>query len=73
MTSQFLGIPLFKVYAFFVDGLLIDTGFANGRKKFMKLCDGLRPVGRGDQMGVITVGEICKRNLIHAFLKPKRG
>jgi len=43
MTSQFLGIPLFKVYAFFIDGLLIDTGFANGRKKFMKLCDVLRP------------------------------
>jgi len=43
MTSQFLGIPLFKVYAFFIDGLLIDTGFANGRKKFMKLCDRLRP------------------------------
>ena len=32
-----------------------------------------RLLGRGDQMGVITAGEICKRNLIHAFLKPKRG
>jgi glyoxylase-like metal-dependent hydrolase (beta-lactamase superfamily II) len=43
MTRRILGIPLFKVYAFFIDGLLIDTGFANGRKKFMKLCDRLRP------------------------------
>jgi hypothetical protein len=43
MTRPILGIPLFKVHAFFVDGLLIDTGFTNGRKRFMKLCDRLRP------------------------------
>jgi glyoxylase-like metal-dependent hydrolase (beta-lactamase superfamily II) len=43
MTRRILGIPLFKVYAFFIDGLLIDTGFANGRKKFIKFCDRLRP------------------------------
>lgn len=43
MTRRILGIPLFKVYAFFVDGLLIDTGFANGRRRFMKLFDRLRP------------------------------
>jgi glyoxylase-like metal-dependent hydrolase (beta-lactamase superfamily II) len=43
MISQFLGIPLFKVYAFFVDGLLIDTGFARGRDKFLKLCDARHP------------------------------
>lgn len=39
MTSRFLGIPIFKVYAFFVDGLLIDTGFSYCRKEFLKLCD----------------------------------
>ena len=43
MTSRFLGIPLFKVYAFFIDGLLIDTGFTHGRDKFLKLCDTLHP------------------------------
>ncbi len=32
MTSQFLGIPLFRVYAFYVDGLLIDTGFSREAK-----------------------------------------
>jgi hypothetical protein len=32
-----------------------------------------RLLGRGDQMGFITAGEISKRNLINAFLKPKRG
>jgi glyoxylase-like metal-dependent hydrolase (beta-lactamase superfamily II) len=41
MTSRFLGIPLFKVHAFFVDGLLIDTGFSNGQKGFLKTCDEL--------------------------------
>jgi glyoxylase-like metal-dependent hydrolase (beta-lactamase superfamily II) len=43
MTSQFLGLPLYKVHAFFVDGLLIDTGFAYGRERFLKLCDELHP------------------------------
>jgi glyoxylase-like metal-dependent hydrolase (beta-lactamase superfamily II) len=43
MVSQFAGLPLFQVYAFFVDGLLIDTGFAHGRERFLKLCDQLRP------------------------------
>lgn len=42
MTSQFLGIPLFKVHAFFVDGLLIDTGFSNGQRGFLKVCDELQ-------------------------------
>lgn len=41
MISQFLGIPLFKVYSFFVDGLLIDTGFSNGKRGFLKICDEL--------------------------------
>jgi glyoxylase-like metal-dependent hydrolase (beta-lactamase superfamily II) len=43
MTSRLLSISLFKVYAFFIDGLLIDTGFVNGRDRFLKLIDGLRP------------------------------
>lgn len=43
MTSQFLGLPLYKVHAFFVDGLLIDTGFTLGRDKFVKLLDTLHP------------------------------
>lgn len=43
MTSQFLGLPLYKVNAFFVDGLLIDTGFAFGRDRFLKLLDTLHP------------------------------
>lgn len=43
MASRFLGIPLFKVYAFFIDGLLIDTGFVHGQDKFLKICDRLRP------------------------------
>ncbi len=43
MTSRFLGLPLFKVNAFFVDGLLIDTGFALGRDRFLKLLDKLHP------------------------------
>jgi len=43
MTSQFLGLPLYKVNAFFVDGLLIDTGSAFGRDRFLKLLDTLRP------------------------------
>jgi len=43
MTSRFLHIPLFKVYAFFIDGLMIDTGFAHGRDEFMKFCDTLHP------------------------------
>jgi hypothetical protein len=30
-----------------------------------------RLLGRGDQLGFITIGDICKRNLINAFLKPK--
>jgi glyoxylase-like metal-dependent hydrolase (beta-lactamase superfamily II) len=41
MTSRFLGIPLFKVNAFFVDGLLVDTGFTLGRDRFLKLLDTL--------------------------------
>ena len=43
MTSRFLGIPIYKVHAFFVDGLLIDTGFAFGRDRFLKLVDKLHP------------------------------
>jgi len=43
MTSRFLGIPLFKVHAFFIDGLLIDTGFIHGRDRFLKVCDTLHP------------------------------
>ena len=43
MTSQFLGLPIYKVNAFFVDGLLIDTGFAFGRDRFLKLLDTLHP------------------------------
>lgn len=41
MTSRFLGIPIFKVYAFYVDRLLIDTGFSRCRKGFLKVCDEL--------------------------------
>lgn len=41
MTSQFLGIPLFKVFAYYIDGLLIDTGFKHCRKGFLKACDEL--------------------------------
>ncbi len=41
MTSRLLGLPIFKVYAFFVNGLLIDTGFTNCRAGFLKLCDHL--------------------------------
>lgn len=41
MTSRFLGIPIFKVYAFYVDGLLIDTGFSRCRRGFLKVCDEL--------------------------------
>jgi glyoxylase-like metal-dependent hydrolase (beta-lactamase superfamily II) len=43
MTSSFLGLPLFKVLAFFVDGLLIDTGFIHGRDRFLEVCGTLRP------------------------------
>jgi glyoxylase-like metal-dependent hydrolase (beta-lactamase superfamily II) len=43
MISQILGIPLFKVYAFFIDGLLIDTGFTHGRDRFLKLSHTLHP------------------------------
>ncbi len=43
MVSRFAGLPLFKVYAFFVDGLLIDTGFTHGRDRFLKLLDTLHP------------------------------
>jgi glyoxylase-like metal-dependent hydrolase (beta-lactamase superfamily II) len=43
MTSRFLGIPLYKVHAFFVDGLLIDTGFALSRDRFLKLLETLHP------------------------------
>ncbi len=43
MTSRFLGVPLFKVHAFFVDGLLIDTGFVHGQDQFLRLCETLRP------------------------------
>ncbi len=41
MTSRFMGLPLFRVYAFFVNGLLIDTGFTNCRFGFLKLCERL--------------------------------
>ncbi len=41
MTSRILGVPVFKVYAFYVDGLLIDTGFIRCRKGFLKVCDEL--------------------------------
>ncbi len=40
MTSRLLGVPVFKVYAFYVDGLLVDTGFSRCRKGFLKVCDG---------------------------------
>jgi glyoxylase-like metal-dependent hydrolase (beta-lactamase superfamily II) len=43
MISRFAGLPLFQVYAYFVDGLLIDTGFVHGRARFLEICDGLRP------------------------------
>jgi glyoxylase-like metal-dependent hydrolase (beta-lactamase superfamily II) len=43
MTSRFLGLPLFKVHAFCVDGLLVDTGFVRGRNRFLRLFDTLRP------------------------------
>jgi len=43
MVSRFAGLPLFKVHAFFVDGLLVDTGFVHGRNAFLRLCDMLRP------------------------------
>ncbi|NWF93972.1 MAG: MBL fold metallo-hydrolase [Syntrophaceae bacterium] len=43
MTSRLFGIPLFRVYAFFVDGLLVDTGFVHGRDGFLKVLDVLRP------------------------------
>ena len=43
MTSQFLGLSLYKVNAFFVDGLLIDTGSILGRDRFLKLLDTLHP------------------------------
>jgi len=41
MTRRFLGLPIYKVHAFFVDGLLIDTGFALGRDRLLKLFDTL--------------------------------
>jgi len=43
MTSRLLGFPLYTVHAFFIDGLLIDTGFIHGRDEFLKLCDTLHP------------------------------
>ena len=43
MISRFAGLSLFKVHAFFVDGLLIDTGFTHGRDRFMKLLEPLHP------------------------------
>ena len=43
MTSRFLYIPLFKVYAFFIDGLMIDTGFTRGRDGFLAFCDTIHP------------------------------
>jgi glyoxylase-like metal-dependent hydrolase (beta-lactamase superfamily II) len=43
MTRRFLGLPIYKVHAFFVDGLLIDTGCACGRERFLELCDELHP------------------------------
>ncbi len=36
-----MGIPVFKVHAFYVDGLLIDTGFVRCREGFLKVCDAL--------------------------------
>jgi ribonuclease/clavin/mitogillin len=41
MTRRFLGLPIYKVHAFFVDGLLIDTGFTLGRDRFLKFLDTL--------------------------------
>lgn len=41
MTSRILGVPVFKVHAFYVDGLLIDTGFARCRRGFLKVCEEL--------------------------------
>ena len=43
MISRVLGIPIFRVHAYFIDGLLIDTGFIRGRDRFLKLCDTLHP------------------------------
>lgn len=43
MTSRILGIPMFKVHAFFVDGLLVDTGSTLGRDRFLEHLDTLRP------------------------------
>jgi glyoxylase-like metal-dependent hydrolase (beta-lactamase superfamily II) len=43
MTSQFLGLPIYKVNAFFIDGLLIDTGSTLGQDRFLKLLDTLHP------------------------------
>jgi glyoxylase-like metal-dependent hydrolase (beta-lactamase superfamily II) len=40
MTSRILGVPVFKVHAFYVDGLLIDTGFRRCKEGFLKVCDG---------------------------------
>jgi glyoxylase-like metal-dependent hydrolase (beta-lactamase superfamily II) len=44
MTSRILGVPVFKVHAFYVDGLLIDTGFTRCRKGFLKVCDELQGI-----------------------------
>lgn len=41
MTSRWMGLTIFKVYAFFVNGLLIDTGFTNCKTGFLNLCDQL--------------------------------
>jgi glyoxylase-like metal-dependent hydrolase (beta-lactamase superfamily II) len=32
-----------------------------------------RLLGRPDWLDFVTVGDICKKNLINAFLQPKRG
>ena len=43
MTSRFLGFSIYRVHAFFIDGLLIDTGFIRGRERFLEICDTLHP------------------------------
>lgn len=42
MISRFAGVSLFKVFAFYVDGLLIDTGFTRCQEDFLKVCDELQ-------------------------------
>lgn len=41
MTSRILGIPVFKVHAFYIEGLLVDTGFIRCRQGFLRVCEDL--------------------------------